>query len=176
MQLAALVCLGLRGTMRHCKVVADFLQHSDERFVQAAEEALWMIWMRAGTPTGNKLLESAVERIRRDAYGEALGLLDCLATREPEFAELYHQRGIALSMLDRYDEAGEAFRQVLRLNPYHYSAALNLGHTCVHAKDLRGALRYYRQALRMHPRLPEIPGAVERLEAVVGNGNGKNGV
>ena len=53
----------------------------------------------------------------------------------------------------------------LRLNPYHFAAAANLGHTYVEEGDVLSALRYYRYALRIHPRLADLREAVRSIEA-----------
>jgi tetratricopeptide (TPR) repeat protein len=165
---ATIVCLGRKGNMAHNRMLADLLRHADAEIACLAENSLWQIWMRAGTEWGNALLGRANDLIRDGDFERAVCILEQLSTAEPDVAEAHHQRGIALSLLERPEQAGAAFRQTLRLNRYHFSAAVSLGHACVEQCDLAGALRYYRYAIRLNPRLDEIPEVVKRLKAVVG--------
>lgn len=167
---SAIVCLGLKGSLADCRALAGMLRHTDPAVVHLAENSLWQIWMRAGLPRGNALLAQAIDLIRGDRFAEAVHLLNDLSAAEPAYAEAHNQRGIALYFLDRLEEAGQAFQEALRLNRQHFAAALSLGHTHAERGDLRGALEHYRHALRLHPRLEEIPEIVERLEAVTGDG------
>ncbi len=164
---ATIVCLGRKGNLAHNQLLAELLHHDDTEIAALAEDSLWMIWMRAGSDWGNTLLGSANDQIRDSEFERAVETLETISAIEPEFAEAHHQRGIALSLLDRPQEAAEAFRQTLRLNRYHFSAALNLGHACAEQSDLRGALRHYRYALRLNPRLEELPVIVKQLKSAL---------
>jgi tetratricopeptide (TPR) repeat protein len=168
MQCAAVVCLGMKGTMRHCLPLATLLHHEDARLVALAENSLWQIWMRAGSDYGNTVLARAVDLISHERYEHALRVLDGLCALEPRFAEPRHQRGIVLFSMGRIAEAAAAFRAALRRNRHHFSAALNLGHTFAERGNLRAALRHYQYALHLHPRLEGIPEVVRELEAALG--------
>ncbi|MFH1746021.1 MAG: tetratricopeptide repeat protein [Planctomycetota bacterium] len=163
---AAAVCLGLQGSLRDCRALVSALRAEDPELVQTAENSLWLIWMRAGSAAGNQQLVTAIERIRDEDYLAALVVLDELSTCEPDFAEAHHQRGIVLFFLERLAAASTAFRQALRRNQYHYLAAVNLGHVYVERGNYKRALFHYRNALRIHPQLDEIPEVVQRLELV----------
>jgi tetratricopeptide (TPR) repeat protein len=170
-QAAAAVCLGLKGGMSHCRALATLLRHGEPQAAQLAEDSLWRIWMRAGTAHGNALLARALDLIREERYVQALRVLTGLCAAEPRFAEAHNQRGIALCFLDRHAEAAAAFRLALRWNRYHFSAAASLGHTYAERCDAKGALRHYRFALHLNPRLDGILEMVKQLEAAVGNGS-----
>lgn len=165
---AAVLYIGLHGTESECALLALCLRHRDLDVVRLAEYGLWRIWMEAGTPQANRLLAAAIYRIQKAEYTAALRVLSRLAVAEPDFAEVYFQQGIALSMLERVTEAGHAYREALRLNTYHFGAAAALGHTCVEQGNLIGALHYYRRALQIHPRLDDLPQAVQALERKLG--------
>ena len=171
---AAIICLGLKGTTAHCAALVKLLPSEESGVAELVENSLWQIWMRAGSGPGNAMLARAIDMIRRELFDDALGLLEGLCADEPEFAEAHNQRGIVLCFLNRPDEAASAFRRALRLNRYHFSAAVSLGHTFVERRDLRAALRHYRYALRLNPRLEDIPDVVKRLEAALGNGRSKH--
>lgn len=160
---AAIVYLGLRGSLRDCPVLALNLQHEDPLVAHLAEYGLWSIWLQSGTADGNRRLAAGVASIKNERYDDAIDILGALVEDEPTFAEAYFQYGLALTSADRSDDAAGAYRQALRLNPYHFGAAAALGHTCIEQGNFRAALHYYRQALRIHPRLEDVREALQEL-------------
>lgn len=169
----AAICLGFSGCIEHCPALVDPLRHDNPRIAAAAEQGLWQLWMQAGTPEGNAHLAEAVELIRIDAFAEALQELNSLIEAEPKFAEAYHQRGLVLCLLDRYDDAEPDFRRAAELNPLHFSAILNLGHVFANRSAAFAAAREYRRALAINPRiediaevLAEIDVAAQRMKAI----------
>lgn len=165
---AAIVCLGLKGTWAYRRHLAELLKSHDAAVVQLAENSLWQIGMRAGTSAGNAELARAIDLIRRDHFDDAIQVLQRLRAAEPAFAETYNQCGIAYCFVVRFAAAANSFRRCLRLNRYHFAAAVSLAHTYVERGDLRGALRYYQLALSIHPQLEGIREVVLRLEHFVG--------
>ena len=165
---AAIVALGLKGSMEHCPALAQLVRLGHGEVAELAEESLWRIWLRAGSNEGNAELAHAVGLIDAGRFQQAVTVLTRLTGAEPTFAEAHHQRGIALSLLGRPEEAAEAFELALRYNPYHFTAAVSLGHAYAQRGQFRAALRHYRRALELNPRLEAIPEAVERIEAMVG--------
>jgi tetratricopeptide (TPR) repeat protein len=172
---AAVLYLGLYGTVCESAVLALCLHHEDKSVVQLAEHCLWSIWMQSGSEEGNRHLAAAVGCMKTGDHVAAIKVLDGLLAREPEFAEAHFQRGLALAAADQTAEAEDAYRQALRLNPYHFGAAAALGHACVERGHLQAALHFYRQALRIHPQLEDVPDAVHELESALGT-HRRNGV
>ncbi|MBU0617772.1 MAG: tetratricopeptide repeat protein [Planctomycetes bacterium] len=163
----AATCLGLTGSMEHCPRLVALLDHADEQVGVAAEDALWNIWMRAGSPDGNRRLGTAVQCVQRGEFESALGVLRALVASEPTLAEARHQQAIVLHSLGRYDEAEEAYQAALDRNPYHFAAVAGLGHIRVERDDYAGALDFYKRALKIHPRLAGIREIVPQLEAAL---------
>jgi tetratricopeptide (TPR) repeat protein len=172
---AAVLYLGLYGTVCESAVLALCLHHDDASVVQLAEHCLWSIWMQSGSEEGNRHLAAAIGCIKAGDYAAASEVLDALVAREPSFAEAHFQRGLALAAAEQTAEAEDAYRRALRLNPYHFGAAAALGHASVERGHLQAALHFYRQALRIHPQLEDVPDAVHELENAIGtrrrNGN-----
>lgn len=164
---AALTYLAVFGTPRHRPALGRCLRHPDANVARVAEQALWMLSMRGGSPRGNDRLAAAIRRIEESDFAPATRLLADLLADEPDFAEAHFQLGVALSLLDRHGESAAAHRAALRLNPYHFGAAEGLGHAQVELGDYAAALRCYRLALRIHPRLPNLATAVHELERLV---------
>lgn len=164
---AATRCLGMTGTMSQCEPLVALLGHADEAVVAAAEDALWGIWMRAGSERANEELARAVAHLRAGEFETALEGLRALSAGEDPPAEAHHQRALALHSLERYEEADAAYRAAVDRNRYHFAAMAGLGHLCVQGGDYRGALQFYRQALEIHPRLAEIRDIVPQLETAI---------
>lgn len=172
---SAVLYLGLHGTPREAAVLTLCLRHHDEQTARLAEFCLWYLWMQAGSTQGNQTLAEAVQRIKLGDFGGAIDILRVLVDREPAFAEAHFQCGLALESTERHAEAAAAYRETLRLNPYHFGAATALGHTCVEQGNLNGALHYYRKALEIHPRLTDVPDAINAIEEIVGQRHGQSG-
>jgi len=169
---AAVLYLGLYGTVRESAVLVLCLQHEDAGVVQLAEQCLWALWMQGGSEAGNQRLVQAVGHMQSGDHKTAIEVLNCLISQEPGFAEAHFQRGLALCSADQPDEAAKEYRLTLRLNPYHFGAAAALGHSCVEQGNLQRALHYYRQALRIHPHLEDVPDAIHELESAISSHHG----
>ena len=159
-------CLGLVGLSADAQFLVALLGHSSDAVASEAEAGLWRLWFRAGSREGNAQLARAVTHIRDGQLAEAVDLLRALTASEPELAEAHHQLGLALSLLED-PQAEAALAAAVRLNPYHFAALAALGHACVHRGDLHGAVRFYRLALHVHPRLAEIREVVPQIEAAI---------
>lgn len=171
---AAVAYVSVIGGPDDANLLSMCLQHDDDGVATLAEFGLWRIWMNSGTEPGNRRLSFAIRCIKHGSYETAAEALEHLQRQEPHFAEAWFQRGIALSFLDRTREARHDYERALAINPHHFGAAVALGHTCVEQADMSGALHYYKRALKIHPRLAELPQAVRELEALVGTGSPYN--
>ena len=167
---AALRCLGVLGRMEHCRYIAALLHVESDRTAALAEDALWAVWMRAGSPWGCQLLKQIIDTLAAQQLVAALELATGLTLAEPSYAEAHHQRGLALSLLERFDPASDAFRQTLRLNPYHFAAAAGAGQTMLELGRLRRAREYYHLALKIHPRLANVRDILAGLDAALHHG------
>ncbi len=164
---AAVAYLGMFGSVSESPVLALCLHHDDDGVVRLAEQCLWALWMQAGPPDANTDLAVAVASIRDGHLDDALRRLVNLTAREPGFAEAHFQRGLALALAGRDGEAVGCYERALQLNPYHFAAAAALGHASVEQGDLRAAVRYYRRALQIHPRLDGVPQAMQDLQTML---------
>ena len=160
-------CLGHVGTLEDQTALVRLLDRGPQRVVRAAEDALWMLWMRAGSPQACGELAEAVRLIGQDRLDEARALLESLTLREPLFAEAHHQLGLVASLLEDRAAARAAHEMAAGLNPLHYAAWVELGHLAVLEDRLAEALSFYEQALKIHPRLEAVREVVPRLRAVV---------
>jgi tetratricopeptide (TPR) repeat protein len=164
---AAAACVGMTGTMAECDRLAALLSHENEQVATAVEQALWTIWARQGSERACRLVSIAARLSEEEKPHEALAILDGVTAAEPHYAEAHHQRALLLHALERFESAEESYQAALRLNPQHFAAAAGLGHLRAALGDVHGALRCYRRALEINPRLAELRDITPQLEAAI---------
>lgn len=162
---AALVALMQVGGMGACKPIVKHLHCEDAAIAELATEALWAVWGRASTPENNAELKRLSSLSDRD---KALAGFDALIARAPDFAEAYNQRAILHYRQGRHDRSLLDCERVIRLNPLHFGAQAGMGHCYLHLRKHRAALKAFRAALRIHPRLEGIADTVRTLENALG--------
>ena len=164
---AAVLALGLFGTMQSNAAVAARLRDDDPLVQRFAADALWEVWFRGGTAEQNWQLQQAVRQADPE---QGRAALDDLIRSAPEVAEAYNQRAIWFFKRGEYARAVEDCEVVLRLNPYHFGAAAGMGQCLLKLKKPRAALRAFRQALDLNPGLEHLKDTIQALEAALDNG------
>jgi tetratricopeptide (TPR) repeat protein len=166
---AAILALGMVGTIRVNANVARCLHDEDATAQQLAVDALWSIWQRADTPENNEELKRLVNLSGAISNAEAvLAGFEALIRRSPRFAEAYNQRAVFHFRRGDYARAIIDCEKALRLNPYHFGAACGMGQCFMKQKKLRAALRIYRRANRINPKLDNVRDVIESLERMLG--------
>ena len=166
---AAVLALGLVGTIKMNPNLAACLHDDDPTVRRLAGEALWSIWFRADTPENNAELQR-VMLLRLDEVGVEVirAEFDALLRKAPRFAEVYNQRGIFHFRCGIYARAAADCDRALRLNPCHFGAASGLGQCFMKQKKLRAALRGFRRALRINPNLDGVRQTITSIERALG--------
>jgi tetratricopeptide (TPR) repeat protein len=165
---AAVLALGLVGTMESNAAVAAALHDTDPLAQKFAADALWELWFREGTPDQNLRLREAA---RNPDAVKARVELDELIRQAPGFAEAYNQRAIWFFKRGEFARAAEDCEVVLRLNPFHFGAAAGLGQCLVKIGKTRGAIRAFRMALDINPALEHLHDTIRQLEATLERGD-----
>lgn len=99
----------------------------------------------APDPRARELLWDIQRAQQGNNYTGTLALIDSALVVAPRYPSLYFTRGQLLTKLYRFDEAQEAFEQVLELHPGYVGAAYHLGNNAFFVGRNRDALRYYWQ-------------------------------
>jgi tetratricopeptide (TPR) repeat protein len=162
---AALLALGLQGTMQSNSVVAQRLHDEDPQVRRLAADALWNIWFRAEGESHKRELQRLAQL--RDLKKSLRGL-DALVQRLPEFAEAYNQRAIVHFRLGEFHLAVRDCQKALELNPYHFGAQSGMGRCLLRMRKPRTALRAFQNALLIHPDLDDVADCVKELEEKLG--------
>ncbi len=159
-------CLAAVGEMSDCPALMALLGRAEAELRQAAEDALWSIWMRAGAPQSRDRLAVAIELMRSDPSDAARLLRDIIAA-DPRYAEAHHQLGVACHLLEQWEAAAQACIATVEYNPHHFAAAAAAGHAMVELGRFDEALEWYQRALLLHPHLDDIRAIVPELRAAL---------
>jgi len=162
---AAVLALGLTGTMASNKIVAQRLHDDDPQVRQLAADALWALWFRADTEANNLELQKLMHMRDPELALEAFAVL---LKKAPKFAEVHNQRAILYFRLEEYQRSIADCERVLKLNPFHFGAQAGIGQCYLKLRKPRGALKAFRAALRINPNMEGVEDTIRSLEDVLG--------
>ena len=158
---AAVLAIGLVGTMDSNGPLARVLHDEDRPAARMAGDALWQIWFRGGTDEQNAELQRV---LHLPDFLEILAGLDDLTREAPRFAEVFNQRAILYFRRGEFPRSVADCERVLELNPYHFGAQAGMGQCFMKLRKPRAALRAFRQALQTNPTLTHLSETIETLE------------
>ena len=161
---AAVLSLGLTGTMRVNDALGKALRDEDPSVRKLAQNALWAIWFRADSPENNVALLEIQELTSGGKPDAAVAAATKLIGRAPQFAEAYNMRAIAHFTQRRFVESAADCRRVLERNPCHFGALGGLGQCYLQLDDRAEALKVFRRALKLQPYNDGLRDAVAALE------------
>ena len=165
----AAVAIGLVGDADATSSLTRALRDEDEQVNQMAEYGLWSIWFRAARPHAAKPFREGVALLTIEAHTQAIEKFREATGMDAQFSEAYNQCALAHYFLSKWKQSIANCCRTLRLVPTHFGALSGMGHCYAQLGDLPQALRCYRRALQIHPRMPAITSAVERIERQVPN-------
>jgi tetratricopeptide (TPR) repeat protein len=158
---AAVLALGLVGTMDSNGPLARVLHDEDANAARMAADALWQVWFRGGTDEQNSELQRV---LHLPDFLQILAGLDDLVREAPDFAELYNQRAILHFQRGDFVRSIADCERTLERNPYHFGAQSGMGECYVKLNKPRAALRAFRQALLTNPTLTRVSETIATLE------------
>jgi tetratricopeptide (TPR) repeat protein len=162
---AAVLALGLVGTMESNGSLSQVLHDSDLAPARMAADALWQIWFRGGTEEQNNELQRI---LHLPDFEEILAGLDDLVREAPQFAEVYNQRAILFFRRGEFARSIADCQRALELNPYHFGAQAGMGQCYLKMRKPRAALRAFKLALEINPTMTQLFETIEMLEKSVG--------
>jgi tetratricopeptide (TPR) repeat protein len=164
---AALLALGLQGTMISNAVVAERLHDEEAQVRRLAQDALWNIWFRAEGDANKRELQRLTQL--KDTNKSLRGL-ELMIQKCPEFAEAYNQRAIVYFRRGEFHKSAADCQRALERNQFHFGAQCGLGQCHIRMKKPRSALRAFRLALRINPELEGVADSIRALEETLGEG------
>ncbi len=145
-------CLGSLGDPVATSALLASLPHEDAMVGTMAEFSLWSIWFTERGASAESLLRQA----GRLEYAEAVGVLDALADRYPDWAEPHNQRAMVNFRAHRFVESISDCRKALAIQEHHFGAWAGLGHCYAHLGEYARSLECFGRALMIHPRLSGV--------------------
>jgi tetratricopeptide (TPR) repeat protein len=162
---AAVLALGLLGTLASNEELAKRLRDDDGQVRELAADALWAVWFRADSETNNLELQRVLRM--RDAEKKRAGL-DTLIRKAPGFAEAYNQRAIVNFSQGEYEKSILDCERVLQLNPCHFGAQMGIARCYMGLRKPRAALKAFRKAYDLNPNMEGIEETIRELENALG--------
>ena len=160
---AVAMILGFVGTYEVNAVLGDMLHDPDRSVRLLAEGSIKSVWPRDSIDDHRQQLREIMRLIGNQHFADAVRLSNVLLDENPLFAEARNQRAIALFALGEYQDAIEDGEIVLDLNPYHFGAAIGMGHAYLQLKEMENAVICFQHALRINPNLESVRRHLERI-------------
>lgn len=161
---ASVLALGFLGSYEANNTLGKSLHDEDRVVRMIAENSIREVWFRAGSDTNRRSLHQVAKLNEGRRYKEALKSATRLIEDAPWIAEAWNQRAIAYYQLKKYTESADDCHQTLEINPYHFGAAVGMGHCYLELSDALGALECFRRALKLNPEMEDVRGQVTFLE------------
>ena len=161
---AAVLVVGYLGDFGSNGILGQALQDSDRVVRLLAENGIRSLWCRDGTEQDQHQLQTIIRWnacLRLDLVVQEASQLIC---RAGGFAEAWNQRAIAHFQLGQFSESIEDCRQVLKLNPFHFAAAVGMGHCYLELTDGQAALECFLWALQVNPEMENVRAQVDFLQ------------
>jgi tetratricopeptide (TPR) repeat protein len=147
------------------RLFARLRQAKDYEAAQRVEQNILNLFRKSGSPTGDLLLEQAISALAAREYEAALDILDTLIDQYPEFIEAVNQRATVYYLLGDYERSAADIAEVLAAEPRHFGALAGLGLVRREQGRELEALKAFRDALAVYPRMTGAREAADELAA-----------
>ncbi|EFJ44299.1 hypothetical protein VOLCADRAFT_95447 [Volvox carteri f. nagariensis] len=123
----------------------------------AAEKAMWALFMKARDPRINELMAEGCSYMRSPGtYDKALEVFNQIIKMQPSFVEGYNKRATVHYLMGRYESSIQDCQLVLEMQPYHFGAASGMGLCQLQLSKFPEALSSFESALAIHPGMANI--------------------
>jgi tetratricopeptide (TPR) repeat protein len=147
---------------------AKLPENADSPAGERIEQEILRRFARSGSPTADLLMSWAEDAMGKKNYPLALDVLDQVIVVKPDFAEAWNRRATVHFLMDDYGDSLSDIGQTLALEPRHFGALAGFG-TILQAMDRNEeAIRVYKRALELDPRLDKVRESLEALEKETG--------
>ena len=161
---AAILAIGFLGNFDTNEVMGRAL-HDEDRVVRLiAENSIRELWYRDGNELQQQQLQCIIRLNNSLRCDQAAREASRLIREVDGFAEAWNQRAIAYYQLERFSESVRDCRQALKRNPYHFAAAVGMGHCYLEMCDALAALECFRWALQVNPDMENVRAQVGYLQ------------
>lgn len=119
-------------------------------------EEIWERWLATGDPQLDERLQTGIIAMNAGYLGLAEDVFTDVVGQAPDFAEGWNKRATVRYFMGNHTGSIEDCARVLELEPRHFGALSGLGMIHVALGDDRTALRWFEEALAVHPYLPGV--------------------
>lgn len=161
---AGILALGYLAGYEANAVIGRAMKDADRGVRMLAENGIRQLWHRAGSETQRQKLATIVRLNNSQQFAQAIHRATELIEESPWIAEAWNQRAIAYYQLMCFEDSANDCHQTLEINPYHFSAAVGMGHCYLELTDATAALECFRRALRLNPDMEGVRTQVDYLE------------
>jgi tetratricopeptide (TPR) repeat protein len=128
------------------------------------ERRIWRIWLDAGDPELNRLMQAGVEAMVSDQLNLAIDLFTVIIEKSPSFAEGWNKRATAFYLDGELAASVGDIERTLALEPRHFGAVSGLGLIFLSSGDKVGALKAFERVLEINPHAEGARAQVRLLE------------
>jgi tetratricopeptide (TPR) repeat protein len=143
------------------------LKDPDERVSREAEQAIWLVWGRSGSPDIDRLFRVGVSQIGRDEIHDAIETFTRVVENLPTFAEAWNKRATARFLAGDLIGAMDDCERALSLVPDHFGSLAGYGHIYFRLNDLDMAILYWQRALAVNPNLHSVARSIDAAEKLL---------
>jgi tetratricopeptide (TPR) repeat protein len=143
---------------------AKLKENADSPAGGRIEQEILRRFSHSGSATADLLLSWAVEAMDAKNYTLALDVLDQIIVIKPDFAEAWNKRATVYYLIDDYSASLADIRATLALEPRHFGALAGFGMILESLDRTPEAIRVFKRALEVNPRLEQVKETLEKLE------------
>jgi tetratricopeptide (TPR) repeat protein len=138
------------------QLFGDLKQAQDSDDAKDIEQRISNIFLASGSSTVDLLMVRAQAALAADKLDVARKLIQSVTIISPNYAEGWHR--LAALQAQAKDDRGAmlSLQKVITLNPRHFTAYAELGSFLEDYGDKPGALKLYRKALALDPKMENI--------------------
>ena len=164
---AAVMAVGFLGDFTHNRVLGSALRDDDRAVRLLADHGIRQIWFRVPNAYHEQRLILIHHLNQSREFARALDECDLLLEQDRSIAEAWNQRAVANYALDQFGESCADCWNTLQLNPFHFSAALGLGHSHLQLQQVGKALDGFEVALEINPDLENVRAQIRHLQRLL---------
>ena len=164
---AAILAISFLGDMRCNDILGRALNDSDRAVRLLADHGIRTVWFRIDHIGHREKLNTLFRLNQCQRFDEAVVLADEIIFHDENIAEVWNQRAISNYALENYYEScGDCWR-ALELNPFHFSAAMGLGHCHLQMNEVTDAIEAFQVALDINPDLENVRAQLDHLHRMI---------
>ncbi len=148
---------------------------TDEGDARIVETRIQELWLDSGDAEVNRLMGTAIAAVDAGAYTLAIGYLDSIVLRKPDYAEGWNKRATVYWLMGAddhsfYEKSLADIDRTLALEPRHWGALAGRGWIMQDLGKDQEALTAYRQSLAIDPWREDVLVSLRLLEDKLGKG------